>query len=41
MKLLEALRKGLRFVLLSMGVSSPGAKKPDTLHAPKRSAGKP
>jgi hypothetical protein len=28
MKLLEMLRKGFGFVLMSMGVSSPGAKKP-------------
>jgi hypothetical protein len=28
MKLLEILRKGFGFVLMSMGVSSPGAKKP-------------
>jgi hypothetical protein len=28
MKLLELLRKGLGFVLMSMGVSRPGTKKP-------------
>lgn len=28
MRLLEMLRKGLRYLLMSMGVSSPGAKKP-------------
>jgi hypothetical protein len=28
MKLLELLRKGLRFLLMSMGVSSPESKKP-------------
>ena len=28
MKLLEALRKGFSFLLMSMGVSSPESKKP-------------
>ena len=28
MRLLEILRKGFGFLLMSMGVSSPGAKKP-------------
>jgi hypothetical protein len=28
MKLLEVLRKGLSFLLMSMGVSSPESKKP-------------
>jgi hypothetical protein len=28
MKLLEVLRKGLRFLLMSMGISSPESKKP-------------
>jgi hypothetical protein len=36
MKLLELLRKGFGFLLMSMGVSSPGAKK-----APERPSSKP
>jgi hypothetical protein len=39
MKLLESLRKGFRFFLMSFGISSP-AKKPAPPQRPKPDAGK-
>ena len=35
MKLVEMLRKGLGFLLMSMGVSRPGEKKPAARPMPK------
>jgi hypothetical protein len=39
MSMIDSLRKGLRFFLMSMGISSP-AKKPAAKSAPKSESGR-
>jgi hypothetical protein len=39
MSFLDVLRKGLGYVMMSMGASSPAPKKPAPKPAPKRDAG--